>query len=158
MEHVLLSAISPSDILEWIKTLGPTLAAAGTCFAAGVACYVYAKNARLERAKWAHKLHESFYETDRYKKMRRAIDSNKTKGEMVSLSITDDFYDFLIFFEFVAILWNIKQLKLKEVRSLFDYWLLKLLENKVIMDTIENPALSYENLEKLLKELKKKQQ
>ena len=82
------------------------IAAIGTMVAALTAVFVYLRNSKLERAKWALSLYEKFYERQELKKIRDILDNDTDHADVSSLVIkcSADFTDYLNFFEFVAFL------------------------------------------------------
>jgi len=148
-----MATLELSPLQEWLRTIG-AFSGAVTVVAALIAAYhaikTYKGNLELERAKWAHKLYESFYEKPLYAPVRRTIDHEYDNPEILRILIgTDDFYDYLNFFEFVAFLWHCKQLTDAEVWGLFGFYL-KQLKNPIIQPEIDNANWSYEHLKKLL--------
>ncbi len=83
-------------------------------------------------------LFQKFYESDRYKEVRRWIDSqeieNKTTSDDTSISEDEEkLRDFLNFFEFMANLEAEKQISTKDVSNLFNYYLRKIKSSPVCM-------------------------
>ena len=120
------------------------------------ALLTYRKNAKTKRAEWLSTLHAKFFEATTYKRIRSIIDyeppelatlreciSNGDYNELAEL-----FVDYLNFFEFIASLWRLKQLKTKEVAMSFEYYLDNLVRHKFITDFIA--AHGFENLRSLL--------
>jgi len=129
---------------------GGIMAGLAAVFVAWQGIRIYKGNLKLERAKWAHKLYETFYEKPHYAPVRRKIDHEYNDPEKLKNLIgKDDFYDYLNFFEFVAFLWHCKQLTDAEVWGLLGFYL-KQLKNPIIQPEIDNANWSYEHLEKLL--------
>jgi hypothetical protein len=61
-----------TSLLETIRYWAPTLSAATTIFVAVWALFVYRKNSKLERARWASELYKSFYAESTLKLIREA--------------------------------------------------------------------------------------
>lgn len=59
--------------------------------------------------------------------------------------------DYLNFFEFVASLWKLKQLKTKEVKMMFEYYIKNLAESRELMNFIRKEG--FERLEELIGEI-----
>ena len=86
---------------------------------------------QLKRAEWIEKLHAKFFESQIYKRVRKVLDYRTTPDFETLKLIAEDqkgdddlcesFVDYLNFFEYIASLWVLKQLKLTEIHILFDY-------------------------------------
>ena len=80
-------------------------------FAAVVALWTYRRNARTRHAEWLLSLHQKFYESDRYQRIRRTLDYKaepefsdlveRLKSETASDDV-DHLYEYMNLFEFVA--------------------------------------------------------
>jgi hypothetical protein len=108
----------------------------------------YCRNLKLKRAEWLKSLFEKFYENPQYKIVRHKIDAG---NELIK---EKDLVDYLNFFEFVASLWKLNQIKKKEVLMLFEYYLNLLNHHPEIYQYIEK--YGFENLISLLKMMGKK--
>jgi len=117
------------------------------------ALWVYRRNSRLERTRWASNLYEKFYEKGEYKKIRDALDVPANSDSVNSLVIEEkaEFTDYLNFFELVAYLKKSTQLRDEDVEALFDYYLKCLNRHERVRRYIDNPENGYENLSMLLK-------
>jgi hypothetical protein len=117
------------------------------------ALWVYRRNSRLERTRWASSLYEKFYENERYKKIREALDVPTNSDSVNGLVIEEkaEFTDYLNFFELVAYLKKSKQLRDEDVEALFDYYLKCLNRHDRVRTYIDNEENGYENLHMLLK-------
>lgn len=125
--------------------------------------YTYWQNSRLKRTEWLYQLYEKFYEESYYKEIRRIIDYDQKDGikrlkngiendceeELVELLV-----DYLNFFEFIASLEKLKQLTIKEIAMVFEYYILRIAKydflNKFLIDN------RFDNLPELIAKLKKK--
>jgi hypothetical protein len=154
------------------------IAALGALGAAIAAFVVYLQNANLERAKWALTLYERFFEKESLKKVRGILDCNpcskyllakidnkavlsdEERTQLISFrkvenlvdEESDEFTDYLNFFEFVAFLESNKQLKRREIEALFDYYLKCLKKHDLVIEYIERNG--FEQLKELLKNWK----
>jgi hypothetical protein len=66
-------------------------------------------------------------------------------------TIAEDFVDYLNFFEFIASLWRLNQISIKEVAMVFEYYVLRLRDHDFIMHYIETQG--FENLDLLITKL-----
>ncbi len=117
-----------------------------------LATLTYYRNMRLKRAEWLRSLFEKFYETDKYKAIRFRLDNTEALQKQ---GLEEEMLvDYLNFFEFIASLHKLGQIRKEEVLMLFRYYL-KLIENQVDIRTYiaEN---GFENLDRFLRDLKKK--
>jgi hypothetical protein len=57
-----MADMSWSTLLEWVHYWAPTVAALGTLIVGMSAFWVYRRNSRLERARWAAELYKDFYQ------------------------------------------------------------------------------------------------
>jgi hypothetical protein len=68
-------------------------------------------------------LFERFFVNSKYQKTRVAFEQHSDSVQHIVLAESEEFTDYLTFFEFVAILESNRQLRTKEVKDLFGYWL-----------------------------------
>jgi hypothetical protein len=123
------------------------------------ALITYQRNARIKRAEWLSSLHGKFFESANYKKIRHILDYEppalSTLREGVeqggSDELVESFVDYLNFFEFIASLWKLDQLRLDEVAMLFRYYLENLAHHAFVTSFIQKNG--FENLEELLAKL-----
>ena len=95
---------------------------------------------------------EKFYESDHYKDIRSKIDSTTIQQDVSGNSqLEEKLVDYLNFFEFIASLWKLKQLRRNEVLMLFDYYLKNINRLDFLKLYIRN--YGFENLAALLKEI-----
>ncbi len=124
-----------------------------------MALVTYRRNARIKRAEWLSSLHGKFFESANYKRIRHILDYEPpelaTLREGVeqggSDELVESFVDYLNFFEFIASLWKLDQLRLNEVAMLFRYYLENLTSHSFITSFIRDNG--FENLEELLEKL-----
>jgi hypothetical protein len=103
----------------------------------------YRRQVSLEQMKWLQQLYDSFYNSDRYKEMRQAIDFDELEQTMELLrrgdadphqlslperARVDQFTDYLNFFEWLAYLEEQKQLTFQQLDTMFGYYLTRLLQ------------------------------
>jgi len=133
------------DLFETIYYIAASIAALGALF-------VYQKNSKFERARWASQLYESFYQRDNLKGIRDKLDCTADSDEVKQLVAQEDsqFTDYLNFFEFIAFLKTTKQLGNSEVEALFGYYLSCLNRHADVRKYILNLENGYEGLAKLI--------
>ncbi len=137
------------DVAETFYYILAAIAAIG-------AAWVYRRNSRLERARWASTLYEKFYEGERYKEIRELLDIDCTKSlncracELARESHPQNmkFSDYLNFFELVGCLEKSKQLKSQDIEDLFCYYLDCLEKHKLVRNYIDDEG--YEQINRLL--------
>jgi len=121
-----------------------------------VALVTYRRNARIKRAEWLSSLHGKFFESANYKKVRLILDYappelstlREAAEQGGSDELVESFVDYLNFFEFIASLWKLDQLRLDEVAMLFRYYLENLSHHAFVTSFIQKQG--FENLEELL--------
>jgi hypothetical protein len=130
----------------------PTVAALGTLIVGMSAFWIYRRNSRLERARWAAELYKEFYQKVELKSVRDKLDCSTDADEVNQLVIseTTEFTDYLNFFEYVLFLMNSKQLKRSEIEILFGYYLKCLQRHASVRNYIADPRSGYEGLAKLI--------
>ena len=117
----------------------------------------YMQSVRVRRAEWLQKLYQQFYEIGRYKAIREILDY-RPELELAQIhahlqdqsidDLVDQLWDYLNFFEFVAGLRDLKQIKEEDLKLLFDYPLRRIIDDGQIMDRLEQEG--FEQLHKLL--------
>jgi hypothetical protein len=137
------------DLFETIYYIAASIAALGALF-------VYQKNSKFERARWASQLYESFYQKDNLKGIRDKLDCAADSDEVKQLVAQEDaqFTDYLNFFEFIAFLKTTKQLGDSEVEDLFGYYLNCLNRHADVRKYILNLENGYEGIAKLIEKRK----
>ena len=130
---------------------------AGGIIAAGLALWTFWRSAKVRRAEWLSSLHARFYETERYKHVRQVLDYQiepeltRLRAAVISNEYDDlveQFVDYLNFFELVASLHQLGQLKQKEIDMLFQYYLSLLSKLDFVRQYVRRE--DFQNLEKLL--------
>ena len=130
--------------------------------------YLYWREQGFRRARWLTDLYTRFYETSRYRKVRRLLDFEQTKelsriidkdrkdqelnGEEIKLF--DRFTDYLNFFEYILYLKENGQVTGKDYERLFQYYL-ENLNKPVARDYILRPENGFELLGETLQKLPK---
>jgi hypothetical protein len=140
---------------DWVDIIYKAAVAIGVIIAA----LNYRNQTKTKRAEWLRTLFEKFYENENYKEIRKWIESDEicTKINLTDVTISEadeKFTDYLNFFEFIATLESEGQLKEKDVRNLFDYYLRKLKTSAICIDWIERKDYGFEKLRTLLKKIK----
>lgn len=125
-----------------------------------LAILTFWRTAKVRRAEWLSNLHAKFFEGAAYKQMRQILDSDENDPELVRLredveadrssKLVEEFVDYLNFFEFVASLRRLGQLKSKEISMLFDYYLRSLRKHHFVRSYVRKHG--FEGLEALLKD------
>ena len=128
-------------IAEAMKALGGLLAVLSFPFA----LWTYRNSVKTRRAEWLASLHEKFFESDRYKDIRRVLDY-RSEPEYSNLVraiadgthhlLADELYRYLNFFEFLAGLRGLGQISDDEIIGLFDYDLRLLKQHELIMNAL----------------------
>ena len=143
-------------ILDISTLVGGVIAVVG-----GVTAVVtFSRSAKLKRAEWLYNLHAKFYESQTYKPMRRIIDyAPQAEIRRLEAALTnggddelaESLVDYLNFFEFIASLWKLNQLKLEEVAMVFEYYVLRVRDHKFLMTFIETEG--FESMTELIDRL-----
>lgn len=142
--------------LAWFDLVLKVVALVGGALAVGT----FWRAAKVRRAEWLSNLHTKFFEGSVYKQIRRVLDSNDTDPEFSQLRssiaahestvLVEAFDDYLNFFEFIATLRRLGQLKPKEVSMMFDYYLGLFCRHDFVRSYIRN--YGFEGLEALIVE------
>jgi gamma-glutamylcyclotransferase (GGCT)/AIG2-like uncharacterized protein YtfP len=144
-------------LLEWLRINKDAVQALATVLASLSFLYgimKYRGTVQLKRAEWLHKLFLSFYEQTRYRQIRELLDGRqRNPGETALQAVTrlhkeSELDDYLNFFEFLAGLQTLGQMRKKDVLILFEYWIQRLRCDPDIAEYIRR--FGYENLSKLL--------
>lgn len=141
-----------------------TVSAAATLVLAAAAALLtwltFWKSLRLRRAEWLSRLYESFYVKPELKAVRAALDyEGEAKRELLrcvesdpeNAKVLEPLVDYLNFFEFIAVLWTMKQLSLDEIQLLFGYYLRRLGEEPRIVEFCREGG--FKNLLRMLEKL-----
>lgn len=146
-----------------LKNYFETISLIATAIIGMIAVATYRQNYRLRRARWMRFLYEEFYDDPKHKFIRRLLDyENKEDLERLKKSLEKDtepeleehFVDYMHFFELISTLWIMKQISLKEIDLLFDYYVKLLLEHDFILPYLKKQG--YANTVKLLAKYQKK--
>lgn len=142
--------------MAWIDLLVKLTTIVGVA----VAALTFWRSVKVRRAEWLSNLHGKFFEAESYKRIRRVLDSNDTDTELLRLQqdiesdqtteLVEAFVDYLNFFEFVASLRKLRQLKTHEIAMLFDYYLRLLCRHAFARSYVRKNG--FEELESLLTE------
>ncbi|MGH9671013.1 MAG: hypothetical protein ACRD3A_12985 [Terriglobales bacterium] len=137
---------------DWWRQNGEAVYYASAVLAAGGAVWIYFWNSRLEKAKWGLQLYEKFYESDKYKATRDALDCEADSADVKLLVEKEnpEFTDYLNFFEFVAFLEESQQLEDQQVETLFDYYLSSLSKHSSVLRYVGDKNKGFEKLRKKL--------
>lgn len=140
----------------------PGAAVVGAAIGGAITIYIYYQNSRLQRAQWLYSLFEKFFYELRYTEIRRLLDYNVT-SEIERLrsaleahsdaQLEENLVDYLNFFEFIASLWQIRQLPMKEIRMMFEYYIRRLGDYDFIMKYLEEAG--FEGLITLVAEVRR---
>lgn len=138
-----------AEVKAWVDIISKVLGAAGIFIAA----LNYHKQGQIKRGEWLKSLFEKFYENEKYKEVRRWLDSGELDKKVdindLNISKEEELYtDFLNFFEFIAKLEADHHLQQKDVTDLFEYYLNKLKASKISSQWIEK--YGFEKLRNLL--------
>lgn len=136
---------------------------AGLLGGGGWALLTYRREARLRRAEWIYRLFEKFYESEKFKPIRRILDY-EPKDEIDQLRIDaqenigsdahEALVDYLNFFEFIAIQIRKGQLGYDEVRDMFDYYIRRLGDHDFIVAYLDKNG--FEDLSALVRRMRRK--
>ena len=147
----------PKTIVEWSPIAATVIGAIGSFFA----LKTYKHSVRLKRGEWLQKLYQQFYEVPRYRTIRQILDYGPER-ELSRIhahlntgsedDLVDQLWDYLNFFEFIAGLVRLKQIKREDIKLLFEYPLGKIRDDKQIVDKLKPEG--YENPDELLRDRK----
>ena len=136
-----------------VRTVAAIVAIAGGV----IALLQFRRANRSRRAEWLASLHDQFFETGRYGRVRRALDY-RAEPDYSTLKaavdgeapheIADELYRYLNFFEFLAGLRKLGQVSKREIQILFDYDLKMLRQHDFVMAVLEPQG--FEQLHELL--------
>ncbi len=128
-------------LAEIIRTIAGVVGILGV----PAAVFTYRRSVRTRRADWLVSLHEKFFETDRYARVRRVLDYRQEPdySDLVEAvrdqrhhSLADEFYRYLNFFELLASLRRLDQISDREIIGLFEYDLRMIAGNQFIVDAL----------------------
>jgi hypothetical protein len=147
-------------MLKTINDILPLVTSLGALGGGGFALWTYWRTAKTKRAEWLYNLHAKFYESGNYKHIRRVLDyephpefGHLEKGLAGGGKddLVEELVDYLNFFECVAGLWKLNQLKLDEISMLFEYYILRLRDHDFLIAFIRENG--FENLSDLIERL-----
>jgi hypothetical protein len=140
----------------------PAIALIITAIGGWITICTYKKNSNIRRAEWLYSLFEKFFCQANYAEIRQLLDYDN-KEQIIRLQkavkmhsdafLEEKLIDYLNFFEFIASLWRLKQLSLKEIRMMFDYYIRRLGDYDFIMEYLNQEG--FEGLVDLIKEVRK---
>jgi hypothetical protein len=142
-----------NGLLELLKALGGVVAFLGLA----IALVNYRRSVKTKRAEWLASLHEKFFESDRYKDIRRVLDyhTEPQYSELVNAIgigahhvLADELYRYLNFFELLAGLRLLGQISNEEIIGLFDYDLRLIKQHEFIVAALRPQG--FERLAELL--------
>lgn len=148
--------------MTWTETgdIIRTVAALFAVFGGLLALFTFHRATRTRRAEWLASLHEKFFETDRYHRIREVLDY-RHEPEYTELAqavaagvhhkLADDLHRYLNFFELLGSLRTLKQVSDREILALFEYDLTMLRQHQFILDALAPQG--YEHLPALLARL-----
>ena len=121
-------------------------------------------NNRLRRTDLLNALFEKFFYQSKYAEIRKHLDYSTKHDDLIKLleealinhnneELEEKCVDFFNFFEFISVLWKLKQLQIKEIKFMFEYYVKMLDNNPYARRYLEDNG--FENLLDLIKEIKK---
>ncbi|MCL4427797.1 MAG: hypothetical protein M1276_02210 [Deltaproteobacteria bacterium] len=124
-------------------------------------------NNKMRRTDLLNNLFKKFFYDSKYAEIRKKIDySSKHEYLMKQLeealttrkneALEEKCVDFFNFFEFIAVLWKLKQLKIIEIKYMFEYYVKMMDNNKHTKNYISLKENGFENLLELIKKINKK--
>ncbi|HEU5251189.1 MAG TPA: hypothetical protein VFW15_14465 [Thermoanaerobaculia bacterium] len=125
-----------------------------------LAAWTFWKNTRIRRAEWLFQLYEAFsvrpelkptraaldYEGEPNRELFRCLDSDPENSKVL-----EPLVDYLNFFEFIAVLWRMGQLSVRETKLMFGYYLKGIGESKRLVQFCEKGG--FRNLLSLLRKI-----
>lgn len=147
-----------------IEVIGSVVTAFSFTIGSVVALQQFYKNNKLRRTDLLNALFEKFFYQNKYSKIRKHLDySSKHDDLMKQLKealidhanedIEERYVDFFNFFEFIAVLWKLGQLKIKEIKFMFEYYIKMIDNNTYAKQYLEENG--FENLLDLINKIKK---
>lgn len=125
----------------------PGVAILGAGIGGAITIYIYYRNSQLQRAQWLYSLFEKFFYQSRYAEIRRLLDyDNEQEIKRLRDALTshadekleEELVDYLNFFEFIASLWQLRQLPMGEIRMMFDYYIRRLGDYDFVMQYLQD--------------------
>lgn len=151
-------------MLKEIGVIASVVTAISFIVASAIALISLRINNRLRRTDLLNNLFEKFFYDSKYAEIRKKIDYSSKHEDFMKLleealitrkneEFEEKCVDFFNFFEFIAVLWKLKQLKIKEIKYMFEYYIKMLDNNKHTRKYLEDNG--FENLLDLIKKIKK---
>lgn len=149
------------DIKTYQDVILPTVTLLATAIGGFATIHVFFRNSQLKRAEWLYSLFEKFFYDEKYSEIRRIIDyahPEDIEKLIKAINSTNDhdleeqLVNYLNFFEFIANLWLLKQVPLREIKMMFEYYIRRLEEHDFIMDYINK--YGFEGVAKLVEGVK----
>lgn len=117
---------------------------------------IYYRNSKLRRTEWLYSLFEKFFYESRYADIRKLLDYDEEQivefsqklQDHSDVALEEKLVDYLNFFEFISILWQLRQLEIKEIRMMFDYYIRQLGDYDFVMEYLKNQ--NFEGLAQLV--------
>lgn len=147
---------------ETVSAITSGFAVLSATVGGAVTIYIYYKNSCLRKAEWLYSLFEKFFDKTTYRDMRQLLDHEKAEDiERLRQTLECDceaqleeqLIDYLNFFEFIASLWKLGQLPLKEIQMVFHYYICRLADFSFLIEYIRKEG--FEGLDALIKECRK---
>lgn len=118
---------------------------------------VYYRDHLRKKAEWMHQLYTKFFENDQFKKVRRRMDHNGITDEWLKVEANEEqLVDYLNFFEFIASLHTMGQIRQQEIERLFDYYLKLISDRPVVRAYVAQ--WGFEDLDRLLNNRERREQ
>jgi hypothetical protein len=139
----------------------PGVAVLGGGIGGTITIYIYYWNSKLRRAEWLYSLFEKFFYQSYYADIRQLLDYCKEeqvkrlRDALRSHSdepLEEKLVNYLNFFEFIASLWQLRQLSIMEIRMMFDYYIRRLGDHDFIIEYLQKEG--YEGLLQLVKKVR----
>ena len=140
----------------------PGVVVLGGGIGGAITIYIYYRNSKLRRAEWLYSLFEKFFYQSMYADIRRLLDYDNEEQinrlrETIrchsEITLEEKLIDYLNFFEFISSLWRLRQLPIKEIRMMFDYYIRRLGDYDFIMEYLQEQG--FEGLLQLVSEVRK---
>ncbi len=136
----------------WITGAGVLVAAVS----AAVGAFTYSRNSRTKAADFLLSLHKTFFIEKTYSDMKCLLDCESSLeqaklAEVVRME-SEEFTDFLNFFELVAYFRSIETLSNDDVEALLGYYLDRIQESSSVLAYVRKSSHGFEHLGRLLVE------
>ena len=134
------------EIIKYIVIPGAAVFFAG--IGGAITIYIYYRNSQLQRAQWLYSLFEKFFYECQYADIRQLLDYPKANEQAIKrlqdvvkshadVKLEEKFVDYLNFFEFIASLWKLGQLPMREIQMMFDYYIRRLGDYDFVMNYLQ---------------------